>query len=564
MKKLISTLAFSVALLAFLTTHTEAKSHENAERIEAMIPVQDLLRHRIEVQLFEENGIYVRGSLLYSTVTLPEFYQNRGFRPAWMGNSDLAENLLGVIDEAFSHGLNPEIYHSGAIRELLESRDFQGADRTEPAILADLDLLLTDAFLMLASHHLAGQLDPVNFDPQWNIARDEANFSELLEQGIAANDPAEAIRGLYPAHPGYQRLVEALRHYREIHTNGGWPSFESTGVMRPGEEYQRTPALRERLQKAGDFTGDLSDNLLYDNELAEAVRTFQRRHGLDADGVIGPRTMAELNVTAQERLIQVFVNLERWRWLPQHLGDRHIRVNIANFMTEVVENDKVVASHRSIVGRQYRQTPVFSGRMTYLVLSPFWHIPPGIATRDVLPRVRENVDYLRQQNMQVLDGWGSDARVLDPATVDWSKITASNLRYRFRQNPGPNNALGDVKFMFPNRWNVYLHDTPGRELFQRTERDFSSGCIRVDRPLELARYLLQGQDNWNERTIAEAVNRRTERTVVLRNPIMVHLLYWTAWADDDGLVQFRRDIYQRDERLRAAIRETLFTPLATL
>ncbi|MEJ2206100.1 MAG: L,D-transpeptidase family protein, partial [Gemmatimonadota bacterium] len=280
--------------------------------------------------------------------------------------------------------------------------------------------------------------------------------------------------------------------------------------------------------------------------LADAVRRFQLRHGLDADGVVGAATVAALNVPAQERLRALELNMERWRWLPEDLGERHVEVNIAAFQLQVVERGHVVQSHRVVVGRQYRQTPMFTGAMTYLVFSPYWHVPPSIAAIDKLPVVREDPGYLRAQHMVVLDRATNEE--VDPARVDWASITGRelNLRYRLRQDPGPWNALGGVKFMFPNRHNVYLHDTPSRELFNRTARSFSSGCIRVEDPLALAEYVLGDPVRWSRDAIREAAARTGEQTVRLDRPIPVHLLYWTAWAAQDGTVHFRDDLYGRD------------------
>jgi murein L,D-transpeptidase YcbB/YkuD len=260
-------------------------------------------------------------------------------------------------------------------------------------------------------------------------------------------------------------------------------------------------------------------------------------------------------VPVEERVRQIEVNLERWRWLPEDLGQRYILVNIANFELEVVEKSKPVMIMQVVVGKPYWRTPVFSDRMTYLVLSPYWHIPPSIAVKDKLPLIRKDHTYLATYDIKVFQGWGAETREIDPQTIDWSKVTAKDFNYRLRQEPGPLNALGRVKFMFPNKFNVYLHDTPSRELFGKTVRTFSSGCIRIEKPIELAEYLLGGDAKWTRENILAAIDRRVEQTVRLPEPMPVHLLYWTAWSDEEGSIQFRGDIYGRDQLLDKALRE---------
>jgi murein L,D-transpeptidase YcbB/YkuD len=247
--------------------------------------------------------------------------------------------------------------------------------------------------------------------------------------------------------------------------------------------------------------------------------------------------------------------MERWRWLPLDLGARHILVNMANFELDLVEGESVVMVMRVIVGKGYRRTPVFSDKITYLVLNPFWHVPPGIAIKDKLPLIKKDPDYLSKQHMRLLQGWGAETKEIDPKTIDWSTVSAKNFHFRLRQDPGPMNALGRVKFMFPNRFNVYLHDTPSKDLFEKTTRTFSSGCIRIEKPIELVEYLLRDDPRWTHENIVAALEKTEEITIQLRSPVPIHLLYWTAFVENDGLVHFRDDIYGRDRRLDQALRK---------
>ncbi len=271
--------------------------------------------------------------------------------------------------------------------------------------------------------------------------------------------------------------------------------------------------------------------------------------------MVGPATLQALNVPAGIRARQLALNMERWRWLSQELGRRHVMVNIAGFWLEVIEDRQTILDMRVIVGRSYRRTPVFSDQISYLVLNPYWNVPQSIAVNDILPQLKRDPAYLSKQHMKLFNGWGTDARIVDPSAVNWSKITATSFPYRIRQEPGPNNALGMVKFMFPNKFSVYLHDTPARELFARSLRTFSSGCIRVEKPVELAAYLLQDQPGWTAEEIKKRSGQTQEQTVRLTRSVPVHLLYWTSWVDDAGPVQFREDVYGRDLLLSNALEE---------
>ena len=523
---------------------------------------REFLRQRIEAS-GHPPAIMVGEIQIYSNIVLPQFYLERTYRPAWSDNDgplSIADSLIAGIRNSYRDGLHPEDYHLEAIENILSTiRDRQRRNQPLNHLrLVDLDLLLTDAFLVLGSHFLGGRVDPVTLDPDWHPSRREINLGTVLHDALANQRIQHSLKNLLPRHPDYFRLRESLAYYRTVKDDGGWPLIPEGPTMRKGDTGERIKALHKRLVLAGDYSEEsLSDEHIFDDTfdgtLEQAVIRFQKRHGLGTDGLVGRETLAQLNTYVEQRLQQVLLNMERWRWLPQSLGDRYILVNIANFELDVIENGESVMNMRVIVGRHYRRTPVFTGRMTYLVFSPFWNIPPGITANDVLPQIRKDISYLATNNIRVFRGWGADAPEVDPATVDWSAITPRNNPYRFRQDPGPNNSLGLVKFMFPNRFNVYLHDTPARELFARVQRDFSSGCIRIENPVGLSEYLLADRPEWAREAITAAMRRTTERTVTLLRPIPVHILYWTAWATDDGTIHFRRDIYNRDQRLYDAL-----------
>ena len=521
--------------------------------------VREILRNRIEAAGTPPN-VNVGGDIIHSATALPRFYEARVYQPAWIDNDGPqrhAEDLIAAIHEADREGLRQNDYHLMLIEKILREvhQNQEQQKSLNPRRLVDLDLLLTDAFMIYGSHLLSGRINPETIDPEWLANRRESDFSRILQAAFDTNSIGETLKSLLPSQMGYARLREALAHYRQIAAKGGWPAVPGGLKMQIGACGERVRALCLRLMTTGDLDGQDTVNDDFDDILERALRKFQERHGLDVDGIVGPDTLEALNVPVEQRIRQLELNLERWRWLPQTLGKRYILVNMANFELKVVEEDQPVMAMRVVVGKGYRRTPVFSGKMTYLVFNPFWHVPPGIAIQDKLPLMRKEPDYLGEQHMRVFQGWGAETKEIDPKSIDWSKASAENFRYRLRQDPGPWNPLGRVKFMFPNRFNVYIHDTPSRELFDKTVRMFSSGCIRIEKPIELAEYVLRDDLNWQRENILDAIDREVEQTVQFREPIWVHLLYWTAWVNEDGITHFVRDIYGRDKRLEKAFRE---------
>lgn len=493
--------------------------------------------------------ITVKGELLTSNSTLVPFYRSRSFRPAWSDAKDpspLADDLVAELRQADTHGLKPENYHLERIEAILaETR----TGEPQPKALAELDLLLTDAWLLYASHLLAGHVNPVTLGAEWHIKRPEADLAKLLRTALEAGDIAASLNALLPAGPGYGMLRDALGQYRNLAARGGWPAIPDGPALKAGDSDPRVTDLRARLIATGELDPALAEGEEFDDEVEQAVIRFQQRHGLARDGTVGPKTLAALNVTAQERVKQIVVNLERLRWLPTELGSRHIVVNVANFGLEVVEEGQPVLSMRAIVGRTYRQTPSFTARLNHLIFSPYWHIPHSIAVKDLLPKIQKDRRFLARQKIRVFRG----STQIDPNTVNWRDLSEANFPYRLRQDPGPLNSLGRVKFMLPNRFNVYIHDTPSRELFDRSVRDFSSGCIRIDMPVELAEYLLADDPSWTSEKILAAMELPRETLVRLRRPIPVYFLYATAWVDAEGTLQFREDLYGRDGLVAAAL-----------
>jgi len=527
---------------------------------------QSVLRARVG-QSGAEGPVYCRNVRLCGTDVLPEFYRARDFRPAWIdGGLALTEaaSCLAALHLVSEDGLDPKNYHLDAIESLLtEIKAARGKRprKVRPEALADLEMLLTDAFLLCGSQLVHGQVDPETFQSEWFIQGRIEDLAAVLEKGLADKDIPGALDLLRPNHAVYRGLIKAFRTTRIAAAAGGWPAFPPGPKLKKGDRDPRVEALRNCLEVRGDLTlSESVERAFFDAELEDGVKSFQHRHGLEPDGVAGARTEAALNVPADVRLKQILANLERWRWITQDLGERYILINVADFRVGVFEGVREVLSMPAIVGSAYRRTPEFSGKMTYIEINPTWTVPPKLVLEDILPKVRENPGYLNEKGIRVFRDWSEEAPEIDAEAVDWSQVRDDALSFKFRQDPGPRNSLGRIKFMFPNKFDVYLHDTPDQGLFARAARDLSSGCIRVEKPMDLAEYILRDDPNWSREKILAALADSTTRVIPLRNPIGVHLLYWTAWLADDGRVQFRGDIYQRDAALSEALRQNASTP----
>ncbi|TVP58542.1 MAG: peptidoglycan-binding protein, partial [Halomonadaceae bacterium] len=487
---------------------------------------------------------------LAATEPLQRFYRANGFKLAWWQQgrlSDQAQELLDAMVKAVEQGLMPVDYHYPLLRARMATETLAMSERAQ----VDLELLLSDGFILLAAHLSEGKVNPETIDPEWHAQRHGEDLEHLLASALAEQSVGNHLAALSPVHPEFRALKQARQHMARL-TSEPWPNLRSSTLVRPGQESELMPALRHRLILLEDLARDDVDSeasqssSTYDQQLAAALARFQARHGLEADGIIGPATLAALNVTPFQRVHQLDVNLERWRWLPRHLGDRYVLVNIAGFRLQYIENGAQVMEQRVIVGRDYRRTPVFSDHIRYLEFSPTWTVPPSLAVRDQLPQIRKDPDYLQRLGFKVYNGWGAGRETVDPHSVDWQSLTARNFPYRLVQQPGPSNALGQVKFMFPNRFNVYLHDTPSRDLFRQADRAFSSGCVRIENPMDLAQALLAGDSDWTRPRIDDLVASGRTRAVNLRHPVPVHIQYWTAWADEQGQLQLRKDLYNRD------------------
>jgi len=510
---------------------------------------QELIRERVEqIKLF--NSLKIGDASVTSSIVVPDFYERREFQLAWVKQSSI-EDIFRAIKESEADGLDPRDYHLAALEQL--RRRLEASPAPTPAMLADFDVLLTDALARLGYHLMFGKVDPERLDPSWNMSRESIGFEPAvaIQRALDSESLYQAIDHEKPKHVFYTELKAALATYRAMKTAGGWPQIPSGPPLKQGMYDERIPTLRRRLSLTGDLApwsdGHSQD---FDVTLAQAIKTFQQRHGLAAEGALGRETLAALNVPVEERIQQLRVNLERGRWVLHNLESTFIVVNVAGYHSYYVKNGQMVWQGRAQVGRPYRQTPIFKSDMTYLQFNPTWTVPPTILAQDYLPFLKQDPGYVQRKGLKVIDRAG---RAVDPGQVDWARYSANYSPYLLRQDPGPRNALGRVKFIFPNDHAVFLHDTPNQKLFDRTERAFSSGCIRVENALELARLLLNDEAQWPRQAIDRVIKSGKTRTVFLREPVPVLLLYWTAWVGPDGLVHFGHDLYDRDKLVQKGL-----------
>jgi murein L,D-transpeptidase YcbB/YkuD len=483
-----------------------------------------------------------------SVELMADVYARLDYAMVWSDPAKV-DRWIASVEASARDGFNVSDFHLEALRGL--KRELESPNELTPERRARIEILLSDSVVRLGYNQVFGKVNPYGLDEDWNYRRGQRDMSP--EDAVAAvlnsRSPGDEIDRFIARGPLYNSLRDAHVRYRAIAADGGWPEVPDGDTIRPGDADPRIAVIAERLAVSSDIESAASAGDRLDEYLETGVRRFQSRHGLDADGIIGKGTLAAMNVPVSERLATLKINLERVRWLADDIEDEMIVVNIAGFEAYLVRDHEPVWSTRVQVGKSYHQTPVFRDEITYIAINPTWTVPYSIATKEMLPKLKNDPTYLASREFDVKDRNGN---IVDSTQIDWQSLSRGNFPYTLVQRPGPANALGRVKFMFPNKHAVYLHDTPSKYLFERAGRAFSHGCIRTQNPFDLAELLLASQ-GWDRQRIQETLDSKQLTNVVLEKPMPVLLTYFTARADPDGTVHFFDDIYQRDQRVAEAL-----------
>jgi L,D-transpeptidase YcbB len=468
-----------------------------------------------------------------------EFYAENGYRLLWVGENGLnarAETVAKVFERAAKFDLRPANY------PMPDARGFAGAQGREAEWLADAEYRITRSVLAYARHAQSGHLDPRAISANLDVTPDTPDPLKLM-RGLASpeRDAADYLEGFHPTHPQFTGLLARLNDLRaeeqraQVEIPGG-------DLIEPGDTHPHVALVRKRLDMPATQAPEA-----YDDTLVAAIEQFQKRNGLHVDGLIGPATRRALNMSPADKIDTLRVNLERWRWLPNGLGSRYVRVNVPEFKVRLVDDGETAFEERIVVGKPRHATPMFSDTMELVVFNPYWNVPFSIMKKEIVPVARRDPSYLTRRNINVVWRGG---RTVDPYRVDWQEVDLGKVR--LRQSPGRGNALGEVKFLFPNKHAVYLHDTPSKHLFNRSRRAYSHGCMRVRNPRKFAEAIM-GVEGWSQQGIARTIASGRNRAIRLKQELPVHITYFTAAMSEDGGLRFFADIYQHDDKVLQAL-----------
>jgi murein L,D-transpeptidase YcbB/YkuD len=526
-----SAFLFGVLLIAAPRLSAAEGTPSPQEFADIVANLSDLLANEPELPL----PIRQRGDALNA------YYQGQHGALIWIGSPRMAE-LVARLEAANDDGLDPASYPTDRLAKLVTA-----APDTDERGKAIIELAFSAAFLEYASDLRVGRLLPRKIDPQFFLQDKTIDQLAALTGVAGAPTVTDFLAGWQPRSPDYAALKDALSRYRAIATMGGWPTVPLGAALKPGTDDPRVPALRARLTVTdGPMGPDAGQH--YDDALEAVVQSFQARHGIDPDGIVGNATIAALNVPVEDRIEEIVVAMERWRWMPDDLGADHVMVNIAGYELSLVRAGKLTDKMAVVVGKPYSRTPVFSDAIRYVELNPYWNVPGGIAIKEELPILKKNPGSLAATGFEVVRG----GQAVPVSQIDWSQYGASNFPFQLRQKPGPKNALGRAKFVFPNKFDVYLHDTPSHGLFDKSDRAFSHGCIRLSRPVDLAEEVLTDVPGWNRPRIDQVIAGGKNTVVNLVHPLPIHITYLTAWVAN-GQVNFRSDVYEQDAKLIDAL-----------
>lgn len=523
---------------------TESWSPDSLTEVRG-IPVDDL-RARIEERIASDDR--PKGVDGRNWDRVRALYENYEHRPLWLekdADSRRGDDLVYLLTSIHEHGLRGSAYPLEELRDALKPID--KAKKPTAEQLAEADVMLSTIYVALGEDLLIGQVSPKEVEPDWKIDPQGIDVDSALARTLRYEPLARAMTRLAPPDEGYRGLKEALKSYRSLAERGGWPTVPEGETLRPGDSasVERLTTLRKRLAAEGFLDVRASDTTppppaggqaVFDRDLAGALARFQARHGIMVDSILGPGTTQSLNLGVEYRIGQIMANMERFRWLPREMGSRYVFVNVPAFQLHAYDEGQKVLDMKVIVGAEYdeRATPAFADSMAYLEFAPYWNVPKGIAEKEIWPKQNADPSYFARNH--------------------YEQVTTSGGYTYVRQTPGPWNALGQVKFIFPNDMNIYLHDTPEDGLFERDVRAFSHGCIRVERPDALAAYALGNKKGWTDSRIRSAMNGENQR-VYLDRKIPVYIVYFTAFHRDDVL-HFGNDIYDRDDKLVETVKRS--------
>lgn len=549
MKKLSFILFFTVVI--FFSVSAQTKKTNLKSYYKQMYKNEEQLTHSIRKlvnKLEEEKNLDVENNQIISVKVLIRFYKERNYRPAW-NEFKVFEEASEVFKDSYDDGLIPSDYHVDGLLRLVDKIEAsENKNQLDTEWVAGFDILMTDAIILYSYHLYVGKVDPHNLDANWNFGHAElkGDGPELLSNAIEKNDVSKELLKLRPELEGYSLFIKTLKEYRQIEEKGGWGTIKLGGKIDPGDSDPRIPQIRKRLAITNDLTNitDMESNT-YNPELASDIILFQDMHGLDTDGIIGKGTFHALNIPVEEKIQKIRVNMERARWIMHNLTEGYLLVNIARYDAFVYQKGKLKHSFNVMVGKTIHQTPVFKSKMKYLEFNPTWTVPTSITRNELVPKMKKDPEYLQKNNMVLLDGSGN---IISASSIDFSTVSAKRFPYTVRQEPGPKNALGQVKFIFPNKYAVYLHDTQSKSLFSKSKRSFSHGCIRVQGPLDLAEVLLE-DSNVNRKQIDKIIASKETKRIFLTEPLDVLLLYWTCGIWDEDKLFFIPDIYERDQKI---------------
>jgi L,D-transpeptidase YcbB len=487
---------------------------------------------------------YYNKRIRFKTTQFYKQTQNKTKWLEWKQPKSSYKTFVNAIADAQQYGLNPEHYHVQEIQREIETL-YDNKKRT-PEEVAELDIKITAAFFLFTTHLIEGRIRNIGYgDFIWKRNVPKENDIKLLKEN-SSGQLSEIIEALHPPHEQYEKLRKALLLYRKLEQEENTNITVSNGIKRlkPGTRNPMVPKIRKKLCLTDIKPYSTSDSLLYDDKMVEAVKLFQSRHGLITDGIISEATMKRLNQSFKHKADLIELNLERIRWLPHEYGEDYITINVPEYMLRVIENGKKMLEMRVVLGSEFNATPIFNDTLEYIVFSPTWNVPKSILKEEMIPDLQSNpLAYDPERFVFYKNG-----EEIHPEDIDWQDEDINPEEYQIVERPGEKNSLGQVKFVMPNNFNIYMHDTPAEQLFKKNKRAYSHGCIRLEKPIELAKYLLRDNSKWNEEKILEAMESNEPITVPLKKKYHVEIEYRTVWVDDNGLINFREDVYGHDKR----------------